>query len=164
MTQGRKFLESLKNFVMLKDIKSTLQWVRPRLNVHYDQKNILYCYLEDYGNKCIHKSPQFAITSYSRKQFLKDSKPKVVKKSDILSTLYSKPLRGFRKPKFKNGDRVHFSKYDLPFRKNYEPQYAPDVFEFVAISSTKPPTNTKKDEQDKNIRDKFDRIELIKVI
>ena len=65
---------------------------------------------------------------------------------------------------FKIGDRVRISKYDLPFRKGYKPQYTQEVFEIVAISSRKPPTYTKKDEQDEIIRGNFYQKELIKVI
>ena len=90
--------------------------------------------------------------------------PKNVKNSDILSILYSKPLREIRKPKFKVGDRVRVSKFDLPFRKGYKHQFTKKVFEIVAISSKKPPTYTIKDEQDEIIRGKFYQKELIKVI
>ena len=69
--------------------------------------------------------------------------------------LYSKPLRVFRKPKFKNGDRVRISKYDLAFRKGYKPQFTQEVFEIAAFSSRKPPTYTIKDEQDEIIRGKL---------
>ena len=68
--------------------------------------------------------------------------PKNVENSDFLSILYCKPLREFRKPKFKNGDRVRISKYDLPFRQGYKPQFTKDVFGIVAISSRKPATYT----------------------
>ena len=90
--------------------------------------------------------------------------PKNLKNSDFLSILYSKPLREFRKPKFKVGDRVRISKYDLPFKKGYKPQFTEEVFEIVAIYSKKPPTYTIKDEQDETIRGKFYQEELIKVI
>ena len=89
--------------------------------------------------------------------------PKNVKNSEFLSILYSKPQREFRKLKFKIGDRVRISKYDLPFRKVYKPQCTKEVFEIVAISSKEPPTSTIKDEQDEIIRDKFYQKELIKV-
>ena len=56
--------------------------------------------------------------------------------------MYSKPLREFRKPQIKIGDRVRISKYDLPFRKGYKPQFTQEVFEIVEISSRKPPTYT----------------------
>ena len=81
-----------------------------------------------------------------------------------MSILYSKPLREIKKPEFKVGDKVRISKYDLPFRKSYEPQFTKEVFEIVALSSKKPPTYTIKDEQDEIIRGKFYQKELIKVI
>ena len=80
-----------------------------------------------------------------------------------MSILYSKPLREFKKPAFKIGDRVRISKYDLPFRKGYKPQFTRDVFEIVAIATRKPPTYTIKDEQGEVIQGKFYQKELIKV-
>ena len=82
-------------------------------------KNILYRYMEDNGDKYIHKLTQFVTTLISRRNCSIDLIPKNVYKSDFLSILYSKPLQEFRKPTFKVGDRVRISKYDLPFRKGY---------------------------------------------
>ena len=127
-------------------------------------KNILYRYMEDNGYKYIHKLTQFVRTLNSRRNCSIDLIPKNVKNSDFLSILYSKPLREFRKPQFKIGDRVRISKYDLPFRKGYKPQFTQEVFEIVAISSRKPPTYTIMDEQDEIIRGKFYQKELVKVI
>ena len=79
-----------------------------------------------------------------------------------MSILYSKPLREFKKPAFKIGDRVRISKYDLRFRKGYKPQFTREVFEIVAIATRKSPTNTIKDEQDEIIQGKFYQKELIK--
>ena len=90
--------------------------------------------------------------------------PKIVKAFDFLSILYSKPLREFRITKFKIVDRVCISKYDLPFRKGYRPQFTQEVFELVATSSRKPPTYTINDEQDEVILGNFYQKELIKVI
>ena len=84
--------------------------------------------------------------------------------SDFFSFLYSKPPREFRKRKFRFGDRVRISKYDLPFSEGYNPQFTKEVFEIVAISSKKPPTYTNKDEQDEIIRGNFYQKGLIKVI
>ena len=89
---------------------------------------------------------------------------KNIKNSDILSILYSKPLREYRKPKFKIGDRVRISKYDLPFRKGSKPEFTLEVFENGEISSRKPPTYEIKDEQDEIISGKFHQKELIEVI
>ena len=108
-------------------------------------KNIIYRYMEDNGYKYIHKLSQFVTTLNSKRNCSIDLIPKKVKTSDFLSILYSKPLREFRKPQFKIGDRVRISKYDLPFRKGYKPQFTQEVFEIVAISSRKPPAYTKKE-------------------
>ena len=127
-------------------------------------KNLFYRYMEDNGYKYVHKLTQFVTTLNSRRNCSIDLIPKNVKKSDFLSILYSKPLREFRKPKFRVGDRVCISKYDLPFGKGYKLQLTIEGFKIVAISAKKPPTYTIKDEQDEIIRYKFHQIELIKVI
>ena len=127
-------------------------------------RNILYRYMEDSGYKYIHKLPQFIATLNSRRNSAIDMTSNTVKNCDFLSILYSKPLREFKKPAIKNDDRVRISKYDLPFRKGYKPQFTREVFEIVAIASRKPPTYTIKDEQDEIIRGKFYQKELIKVI
>ena len=85
-------------------------------------KNILYRYMEDNGYKSIHKLTQFVTTLNSRRNCSIDLIPKNVKNSDFLSILYSKPIREFRKPQFKTGDRVRIPRYDLPFKKGYKPQ------------------------------------------
>ena len=127
-------------------------------------KNILHRYMEDNEYKYIHKLTQFITTLNSRRNCSIDLIPKIVKNSNFLSILYSKPLREFRKPQFEIGDRVRISKYDLPFRKCYKPQFTQEVFEIVAISTRKPPTYTIKDEQDEIIRGNFYEKELIKAI
>ena len=68
--------------------------------------------------------------------------PKNVKISEFSSILYSKALREFKRPKFGIGDRVRISKYDLPFRKGYKPQFRKEVAGIVAISSKRLPTYT----------------------
>ena len=127
-------------------------------------KNILYRYMEDFGYKYIHKLPQFITTLNSRRNSSIDMRPNTVKNCDFLSILYSKPLREFKKPIFKVGDRERISKYDLPFRKGYKPQFTREVSEIVAIATRKPPTYTIEDEQEEIIRGKFYQKELIKVI
>ena len=103
-------------------------------------KNILYRYMEDNGYRYIHKLTQFVTTLNPRRNCSIDLIPKNVKNSDCLSILYSKPLRKFRKPHIKTGDTVHISKYDLPSRKAYKPQFTQEVFQIVVISSRKPLT------------------------
>ena len=109
-------------------------------------KNIFYRYMEEYGYKYIHKLPQFIFTLDSRKNSSIDMRPNTVKNCDFMSILYSKPLREYKKPTFKISDRVRSSKYELPFRKSYKPQFTRDVFEIVAIATKKPLTYTIKDE------------------
>ena len=81
-------------------------------------KNILYRYMEDYGNKLFHKLPQFIATMNSRNNLSIDMKHNHVKNSDFMSILYSKALREYKKPKFGNGDRDRISKHDLPCKIN----------------------------------------------
>ena len=50
-----------------------------------------------------------------------------------MSILYIKPLREYKKPTFKTGNRVRISKYDLLFCKGYKPQITREVFEIVAV-------------------------------
>ena len=79
-------------------------------------KKILYRYMEDFGYKYIHKLPQFITTLNSRRNNSIDMRPNTVKNCDFMSILYSKPLREFKKPTFKVGERVRISKYDFLFR------------------------------------------------
>ena len=118
-------------------------------------KNILYRYMEYYGYKYIHILPHFNATKNSRNNRGINMKPNHVRNSDFMSTLYSKPLREQKKPKFGIGDRVRISKYDLPFRKYYKPQFTQENFESVAIATKKLSIYTIKDGQEEVIRRKF---------
>ena len=118
-------------------------------------KNIFYRYMEDFRYNYIHKLPQFIATLSSRRNRWIDMRPNTVKDCDFMSILYSKPLRDFKKPTCKIGDRVRISKYDLLFRKGYKPQFTLEDFEIIAIATRKPPTYTIKGEQDEIIQGKF---------
>ena len=100
------------------------------------KKNLNH-YMEDFGYKYIHKLPQFFTTLNSRRNSSIDMRPNTVKNCDSMSILYSKPLREFKKPTFKVGDRVRISEYDLPFRKGYKPQFTREVLEIVALATRK---------------------------
>ena len=71
--------------------------------------------MEDYGYKKMYKLPQFSITLNAEKDCLIDLKPKVFKNSDLLSLLYTKTLREYRKPKVKIADRVCIYQCGLSF-------------------------------------------------
>ena len=73
--------------------------------------------MEDNGYNYILKLTQFVTTLNSRRNCSLDLIPKNVNNSEFLFFLYRKPLREFGKAKFKVGDRIRISKYDLPFRK-----------------------------------------------
>ena len=96
--------------------------------------------MENYGYDFLHKLSKLVTTLSSRKNCSLDLIPQIVRTSDFPSILHSKPQREFGKAKFKVGDRVRISKYDLPFRKGYKSQFRKKVFENVAFSSRIPPT------------------------
>ena len=107
---------------------------------------------------------QFVTTLTSRKTCSKGLIPKNVKKSNFLSLLCSKKLREYKNPKFRIGDRVRISKYDLQFSKGYKQEFTQEVVEIIAISSRESPIYLIKDEQDEIIRGNFYQRELIKVL
>ena len=67
--------------------------------------------MEENGYKYTHKLTEFVKRLNSRRNCPIDLTQKSVKNSHFLSILYSKPLRQFKKPKFKNGDRVRILTY-----------------------------------------------------
>ena len=166
--QGTEFPGELKKFCSAKGIEiySTMSETKAAFAERTVRsfKNILYRYMQDYGYQYIHKLPQFIKTMKSRNSRSIDMKPNHVKNSDIMSILFSKPLREYKKTKFGIGYRVRISKYDLPFRKRYKPQFTQKKFEIVAIATKKPPTYTIKDEQEEIIRGNFYEKELMRVI
>ena len=127
-------------------------------------KSILYRYMEGIGYTWIHKLTQFVTTLNSRRNCPIDLIPKKLKISNFLSILYSKQLRELKKPNFETGDRIRFSKYELPFRKCYWPQFTQEIFEIVAVSSRKTPTYAIKNEQAEIIHGKLYQKDLIKLI
>ena len=166
--KGTEFAGAFKKFCIAEGIEvySTMSETKAAFaeRTIRSLKNIVYRYMEDFGYKYIHKLPQFITTLNSRRNSSIDMRPNTVKNCDFMSILYSKSLGEVKKPIFKNGDRVRISKYDLPFRKGYKPQFTRDVFQIVAIATRKPPTYNIRDEQDEIIRGKIYRKELIKVI
>ena len=165
--RGTKFAGEFKKFCSAEGIEiySTMNETKAAFaeRTIRSLKNILYHYMEDHGYKYIHKLPEFIATMNSRNNRGIDMKPNHVKNSNFMSILHSKPLREYKKPKFGIRHRVRISKYDLPFRKGYKPQFTQEFFEIVAIATKKPPTHTIQDEQEV-IRGKIHEKELIRVI
>ena len=90
-------------------------------------KHIIYRYIEDHGEKFINKLPQFVSIMNCRINRSIGKSPRDIKNTDFLSILYNKPLTSYKKLKFKVGDRVRFSKNDIPFRKGYKPQFTDEI-------------------------------------
>ena len=80
-------------------------------------KYILYRYIEDFAYKYLLKLPQFITTLNSRRNSSIDMRTNTVKNCDFMSILYSKPLREFKKPSSKIGDRMQISKQTCLFAK-----------------------------------------------
>ena len=112
--KGTEFAEAFKKFFTAEGIQvqSTMSETKAAFAEHTIRslKNILYRYMEDFGYKYLHKLPQFISTLNSRRNSSIDMKTNTVKNCDFMSILYSKPLREFKKPSFKIGDRMQISK------------------------------------------------------
>ena len=153
--KGTEFAAAFKRFCAAEviQVQSTMSETKAAFaeRTRRSLKNILYRYMEDFGYKYIHKLLQFITTLNSRRNSSTNMRPNTVKNCDFISILYSKHLREYKKPTIKIGDRMRISKFELPFRKGYKPQFTSEVFETVAIATKKPPTYTIKDEQDEII-------------
>ena len=122
-------------------------------------------HIEEYEYKYNQELIQFVTSLKSRRKCSIDLIPKIVTDSAFLSLPYGRPLQKLGEPKFRTGNRVRNSKYDFAFRKGNRPQYRKEVFETVAISSRKPSTYTKQNEQDqkfigKILSNRFDESQL----
>ena len=89
-------------------------------------KHIIYRYIEDHGEKFINKLPQFVSRMNCRINKSIGKSPRDV--TNFLSILCNKPLTRYKKLKFKVVDRVRISKFNIPFRKGYKPQFTDDFF------------------------------------
>ena len=78
---------------------------------------VLYRYIEDCGYKYFHKLSKFVTTLNSRRNCTIDLILKNVVISGFFSIIYIKPVREYQKPKFRIGDWVRISKFDLPCKK-----------------------------------------------
>ena len=66
--------------------------------------------------------------------------PKHFENSHFSISFFTKnPIIEYRKPRFKIGDKVRISKYDVPLRKCYKSQFANEIFQIAKIATLKPP-------------------------
>ena len=102
-------------------------------------KNTLQHYIENIGHKYIHKLSLHQ-NPESQKNIHGRLYAKICEEIRFLSILRSNPLRKCKRIRFKNGDKVRVSKYDLLLRKSYRQQFTRKTFEFAAFSFQKHPT------------------------
>ena len=157
-----------KNFCKSRDIKiySTRSETKAAVaeRAIRSLKNIICRYMEENGDKYVHKMDNCVNTMNTRVNRSIGKSPKNVKNSDFLSIFYKNPIIEYKKPRFKIGDKVRISKYDIPFRKGYKSQFTSEIFEIVKIATLKPPTYNLHGEQGDEILGKFYERELAKCI
>ena len=120
--------------------------------------------MEKNGDKYVHKMDSFVYSMKTRVYRSIGKPPKNVKNSHFWSVFYKNPIIEYKKPRFKIGDRVRISKYDIPFRKGYKSQFTSEIFQIVNIATLKPPTYNHHGEQGDEILGKFCEQELAKCI
>ena len=130
-------------------------------------KNFMYKYLEEkWTYSHVSQLKNFVQTINSRiNRVTKTAQNKVTKK-DVpyllsLNAIASEKLVSLHK--FRIGDFVRISKFDLPFRKGYKQTFTNEVFEVYDIPTIKPPTYNLIDSSQDPIRGKFYQLELEKV-
>ena len=111
--------------------------------------------MEENGHKYVHKMDSFVNTMNTRANISLGKSRKNVKNTDFFS-IFPKNLE-YKKPRFKIGEKVQISKYDIPFRKGNKSQ-------FTLIATLKPPTYNIHGEQGEKIHSKFYEQELAKCI
>ena len=126
-------------------------------------KKILYRYMEFHGYNYIQKLSQLVHTLISREICSIGLISKKVKKSDIFFITTSHQENFENHSLVLETDSSSRSKTH-PSKKAISHGLRNKFFEFVALSSTKLPTNTKSVEPDENIRLRFYRKKSIKAI
>ena len=112
--------------------------------------------MEENGVKYVHKMDSFVNTMNTRVNRSIGKSPKNVKNSNFfVNFFYKNPIIEYKKPRFKIGDKVRISKYDIPFRKGYKSQFTIEIFQIVKIVTLKPPTYNLHGEQGDEILGKF---------
>ena len=166
--KGTEFAGPFKEFCKKNDI--TMYSTKSETKAAYAErairslKNIIYRFMEDSGDKYIHKLSQFVSTMNSRENRTTTLIPKNVKNNNFLRILYNRPIRNKKKPKFSVGDFVRISLKDIPFRKGYKSQFTNEIFKIIKGLSSNPPMYNIKGQNGDVILGKFYEQELTKVI
>ena len=108
--QGTEFGGELKKICKSRDIKiySTRSEKKAAIaeRAIRSLKNIIYRYMEENGDKYVHKMDSFVNTMNTRVNRSVGKSPKNVKNSDFLSIFfYKNPITEYKKPSIKIGDK-----------------------------------------------------------
>ena len=116
LQKEQNLLESLKNHAKVKEKKLTRQSMRPRLhllNVQKNPWNYNFTVKWNFMGTSIFTFDSICFSPEFREKLSNRIDTKEPKNYQILSILYSKPLRDFEKPKLKVVGTMHFWKSDL---------------------------------------------------
>ena len=167
--QGTEFGVEIKNFCKSRDVKiySTRSETKAAIaeRAIRSLKNINYCYMEENGDKYVHKMDSFVNTMNTRVNRPIGKSPKNVKNSDFLSIFFTKTLL--------LSTKNHASKLETKFEspstishleKNTSLNSQVQFFQIVKIATLKLPTYNLHGEQGDEILGKFYEQELAKCI
>ena len=130
-------------------------------------KAIIYKYLEkNWTWEYIHKLQDFVKTMNTRVNRITKLAPYKVTKKDVPRIIGEaierrEAMRG--KPKFKIGDTVRMSGYNVPFKKGYQQNFTDEVFTITDIATVTPVCYRVKNSRGVKINGIFYQPELIKV-
>ena len=126
-------------------------------------QNFVRDYTKDLGHKCIQEVSHIVTTLISRKLLSRNDTKNYQEFLVFVHSVQQGP-RKFMQLKFKFGDSVRISEFDLLSRNGFKPHFTLEFFEIVAFSSRKLATFAIKGEQAEIICDKLYQKELIEVL
>ena len=166
--QGTEFSGDFRKFCTVKKIKSYSTRSETEAAVAEraikSLKNIIYCYMEENGDKYMRKMDSFLKTMNTIVNRSTGKAPKNVTNKDFSSIFYRNPIKQYKRPRFKVGENVRKSKKDIPFKEGCKSQFTNEIFKIFKIATFKPPTYNLCGEQGDEIQGKFYEQELSKCI
>ena len=119
--QGTEFSGEFRKFCMDKKIKiySTRSETKAAVaeRAIKSLKNIIYCYMEENGDKYMRKMDSFVKTMNTRVNRSTGKAPKNVTNKDFLSNFYRNPINQYKRPRFKVVENVRISKKRYSIQK-----------------------------------------------